>query len=221
MERHVVERQKTRAMSLLASVWIIASGCAGTQQVEDAPLLLDWSVESSHPYVLASGETESVLHVDLEAVLPEDEQRRIPLNISLVLDHSGSMSGEQMTDARDAVLYMLSQLKPDDRVSVVVFSTQVELLQAQDEWEEIDHIKLRDKLALITPRGTTAMYRALQQGLQQVRSRYEAGSINRVILLSDGIPNDGSQIVNLATNARSGGVAITTMGLGPYYNEDL
>ncbi|MBH23269.1 MAG: hypothetical protein CMH57_02170 [Myxococcales bacterium] len=205
-------------LAWVALAWGAVTGCAGAQQ---APLLVDWSVEGSHPYVLASGETEPVIHVDVKTALPEDELRRIPLNVSLVLDHSGSMSGEQMDDARDAALYMLSQLKNEDRVSVIAFSTRSEVLQAQDEWDDVERAELRAKLMALEPRGTTAMQQALHQALQQVRSRYEEGSINRIILLSDGIPNDASQIMSLANNARSSGISITTMGLGPYYNEDL
>ncbi len=202
---------------VLLALTLFGVACATPQ----APDLIQWQIEQSHPYVMAGDVTEEVINVDLAAALPTEMEARIPLNLSIVIDHSGSMNGEQMAHARDALRYMLAQLQDDDHVSVIAFSTQVEVLQPQTEWDDVDRGDLNARIDQLTPRGTTAMYEALQQAYSEVSSHYDAARINRVILLSDGIPNDPTYITSIAQQARSSNIAITTMGLGPYYNEDL
>ena len=201
------------ALALVA----LAGACAAPQ----APDLVQWKVEQSNAYMMAGESGEQVVNVEIGAKLPSELEAHIPLNISLVLDHSGSMNGEQMDDAKRAIRYMLGQLKDDDMVSVIAFSTQVEIILPQTEWDDVDRNELFASIDELQPRGTTAMYEALYQAYSEVSSHYNEGSINRVMLLSDGIPNDATNLVGLAQTARGSNIPITTMGLGPYYNEDL
>lgn len=195
------------------------TGCASAP--EKTPDLMVWEVEASNSYV-ASGETsEQVLHFEIGAQAPAGAQERIPLNLSLVIDHSGSMSGEQMEDARRALRYMLGELHPEDTVSVVAFSSEVAVLQPQELWDDVDQAELFQKIAELQPTGTTDMQSALAVGIGQVQQRFAADRINRVMLLSDGIPNDATQLLGMAQGARGSQISISTFGLGPYYNEDL
>ncbi len=203
-------------MSVLC-LWMV--GCASAPK--DVPSLMAWDVEASNRYVPAGDTSTQMVHLDIEAQKPPGEQQRIPLNLSLVLDHSGSMNGTQMEDAKQAVLYMLRQLHPEDTVSVIAFSSEVKVLQSQEFWEDVDRLELNAKIADLGPTGTTAMQEALGKAIQQVRQKFKGDRINRVMLLSDGIPNDASSLLNMAQNARSGQIGISTFGLGPYYNEDL
>ncbi len=186
-----------------------------------APKLLDWQVTSSHPYVLAGEETNAVVHLEIGAKLPETEQERIPINVSLVVDYSGSMTKAQLEDAKKAVRHVLGELRPEDTVSVIAFSSRVEVLQQQESWDDVDRPELYKAIGDLSPRGTTNMTGALQAALSQVRTRFDAGRLNRIMLLSDGIPNDPSQLSALADGARGSQIAISTFGLGPHYNEDL
>ncbi len=194
------------------------TGCASTQP---APDLLQWKVDSSHPLVEAGGDTNAVVTVDVSAFVPPEDQHRIPLNLSLVIDHSGSMTDKQMQDTRHAVSYMLSQLQPDDTVSVVAFSTRAEVLVEQDEWDDVDKGELKLALDTLKPEGTTAMYQGLQVAQQQMNRTFDPARINRIILFSDGIPNDAGQLHGFAQQMKNRGIAVTTMGLGAHYNEDL
>lgn len=199
-------------------MWM-AVGCAsGPPKGQD---LMVWDIQSSNDYVMAGETTEQVVHLEIGAQVAPGEQKRIPLNLSLVIDHSGSMSGEQMEDARRALLYMLRELHPEDTVSVIAFSSEVEVLQEQEEWGDVDREELKVKIAALKPTGTTEMQTALQVGINQVARQFRGDRINRVMLLSDGIPNDATQLVSMAQNARSRQIGISTFGLGPYYNEDL
>jgi len=212
-------RQARTSLLLMVALAALAlgSGCATTP----VPDLVQWKVEQSNPYMMAGEQTEQVVNVDIAARLPRDLEAHIPFNLSVVIDHSGSMNGEQMDDAKNALRYMLKELRADDQISVIAFSTQVAVLQPQTEWDDVDQAELTARISELEPRGTTAMYEALYQGYTEVTSRYNPSGINRVILLSDGIPNDETNIISLAQSARSSNIQITTLGLGPYYNEDL
>jgi Ca-activated chloride channel family protein len=69
--------------------------------------------------------------------------------------------------------------------------------------------------------GTTDMASGLRVGLAQVLSHLETNGVNRVVLLSDGVPNNPAGIEPMAEAAGARGVAITSLGLGPDYDETL
>src|SRR5579871_2304776 len=53
---------------------------------------------------------------------------RMPLNVALVLDHSGSMKGAKLKAVKDAVKLVINQLDPTDIVSVTVFDDNVKVV---------------------------------------------------------------------------------------------
>ena len=53
---------------------------------------------------------------------------RLPLNFSLVLDRSGSMSGAKIKQLREAVRTMIGRLEPADTISIVVFNAHTDVL---------------------------------------------------------------------------------------------
>src|SRR3989449_8846205 len=74
--------------------------------------------------------------------------------------------------------------------------------------------------------GVTAMYDGLQAAFQQARqTSQEPGTVNRLLLLTDGNPTvgktDGREFVTLAQGMREAGITITAIGIGTDYNEQL
>jgi Ca-activated chloride channel family protein len=148
---------------------------------------------------------------------------RHPLNLSLVLDRSGSMAGAKLDYTRQAAQFLIQHLSPEDVLSVVLYNDKVETLF------EPQHITNKDALSqqidTIKPRGTTNLSGGWLEGCQHVRQHYAPTSLNRVILLSDGLANRGitdrSQLVAIARQQYEAGITTTTMGLGNDFNEDL
>src|ERR1044071_10480087 len=82
--------------------------------------------------------------------------KRPSLNLSLVLDRSGSMEGEKIVRAREAACYCIDQLLPSDRVSVVVFDDVVDVLLQSQPVENREAIK--ERISNIQARNSTALH---------------------------------------------------------------
>lgn len=166
------------------------------------------------------------LYTEVEAAAyhGDEEIPKVPLNLSLVIDRSGSMAGEKMRNAINAAKYIVDQLGEGDFLSVVIYDSKVDLLIPTTN--VINKHAIKDKLDAITDRGGTNLMGGEMMGFEQVKKNYRSGYINRVLLLSDGQANEGitdvHQIERIVRQQNTTyGVSVSTFGLGSDYNEDL
>ena len=108
---------------------------------------------------------------------------RTPLNISIVVDRSGSMQGIKMGYAKKAAKAIIDHLQPTDYVSIVMYDNAVDSVQVPTTVSDKDLIK--SKIDRITPRGATNLWGGTDKGYDFVRRNYKSGYINRVLLISD------------------------------------
>lgn len=145
------------------------------------------------------------------------------LNLSVVLDRSGSMQGAKMERAREAARYCVEQLLSVDRLSVVIFDDVVEVLIPSGPVEEKQGLKRL--IAGVGARGSTALHEAWVRGGMQVSEHLDDGAVNRVLLITDGLANVGltstDEIVSQAKGLFERGVSTSTIGIGEDFNEDL
>ena len=157
------------------------------------------------------------------APAPQRSGARLPLNLALVLDRSGSMSGEPLETAKQAVVAALRQLHPQDRVSVVSFDDEVRVEVPSGPVRDLD--ALIAQVMRIDSGGSTALYDGWLEGATQVAGHLNGEGLNRVILLSDGQANagltDAHEIARRVAGLAERGVSTTTLGFGRHYDETL
>ncbi|MCS6836891.1 MAG: VWA domain-containing protein [Anaerolineae bacterium] len=153
---------------------------------------------------------------------PNDRQRK-PLNLALVIDRSGSMAGTKIDYTRQAAQFLVQHLTPKDSLAIVLYDDRVETLLAAER--VVDKDAIHQLLEGVRARGTTNLSGGWLEGCQQVARHSQPMSLNRVLLMSDGLANRGitdpSALTQLARQKRDEGISTTTMGMGQDFNEDL
>ena len=163
------------------------------------------------------------LMVLVKADAATDEAKRRALNLSLVIDRSGSMAGAKIDYTRRAASMLVQNLGLNDLLSVVLYNDTVDTLLMPEKVQRKDIIN--QQIQRITPSGATNLSGGWLQGCNLVAMHLDASQTNRVILISDGLANRGvsdtEKLVSFAKQKFGEGVSTTTMGLGDDFNEEL
>ena len=153
----------------------------------------------------------------------EQDRDRPPLNVALVIDRSGSMRGQRIFHAKQAAELAIKMLKPNDIISLISYNNEAHImLPATKVGDGSMALSLINQLHA---NGGTALYAGTELGGKEVVKFIEKDNVNRVILLSDGIANVGpsspKELAKLGMKLAAKGIAVSTIGLGLGYNEDL
>ena len=148
------------------------------------------------------------------------------LDMVVVLDRSGSMAeAGKITNAKQAIVELLSRLSEADRFALISYSDQVQSHSGLLPMTPANRAMLEETLHGINPAGATNLGAGLQKGLQQLTESLRSGRISRVILISDGLANRGvtdpSVLGSMASVAAEKGFAVSTIGVGLDFNEHL
>ncbi|MRR30464.1 VWA domain-containing protein, partial [bacterium] len=141
-------------------------------------------------------------------------------SICLVIDRSTSMKGERMEMVKANVLQMIKHLKPQDLISIVVFSDQAEVVIPPTRASEL--VKIEAKINLLSTSGATEMFHGLEAGVAMLRRTPDNTSIRHLILLTDGHTyGDEEQCLQLAHEAEQENITMSAMGLGSEWNDNF
>jgi VWFA-related protein len=144
---------------------------------------------------------------------------RVPVSLGIVLDTSGSMDGDKIRAARDALDRFLRQLLDvDDEVFLYRFDNAPELVQ---DWTKDKRI-VSDAVARIRPRGGTALYDAVADAVQMAQQGHNRKKA--VVIISDG--NDTSSHTDIfalkqlirETEVLVYAIGVDTAPTGGYYD---
>jgi Ca-activated chloride channel family protein len=184
--------------------------------------LLELRVSPERDQVFKTDGAEVVFDVNLHGRDIVSE-RHTPINLALVLDHSGSMTGAKIEKARQAACIAIDHLQPTDTFSLVQFDDRVDVLIPAQPVE--DKERLKEIVDHIRPGGSTALYAGVEEGARQLRKYFDEKNVNRIVLVSDGIANVGpsspGELAEMGRDLREKGASVTTVGLGDDYNENV
>lgn len=188
--------------------------------------ILDFTLALDNKYILNGKRDEGVcLFANIKAGKAKEKIKRSPLNLSLVIDRSGSMADRNKLDyVKEACKLIIDNLSPSDYVSIVAYSTDIEVVSKSAP--VADKHALKKLIDSLYPTNATNLSGGMLEGYAQVKSTYDKKRVNRVLLLSDGLANTGvcdvsdlQQIVK--DKYKKEKIAISTFGVGADFNEDL
>ncbi len=182
----------------------------------------------SHTKVLSGQTTPVYAELKLVADSSETAPVRAPISLAVVLDTSGSMSGEKIEDAKRSVLRLISDMRDEDEIAVVRYSDTSEVIQPLARVGNV-RSSLSARIRQLEAGGGTNIPGGLSQGL---RALDEAGEglnvpmgmkprarVRRIVLVSDGLDSTRAQAESLARASFASGITVSSLGIGLDFDE--
>jgi Ca-activated chloride channel family protein len=163
--------------------------------------------------------TQRQLEIGIAAV-SETKKERLPLNLCLILDRSGSMRGKPISTVKQAAIALMEKLRPDDCISVIAFNHQAKIIVPHQKASNLSQIK--KQIQGLKAEGGTAIDEGLKIGMQEV-AKNEENLVSQILLLTDGENEhgDNERCFKLARLAAECQITLNTLGFGDSWNQDV
>lgn len=169
--------------------------------------------------------TERIFKIAIQAPASTVKKVRPPMNISIIIDRSGSMSGGKLVYARHAASHAVRLLNEHDHVSIVSFDQSVTLVSPSLPATPANKVFMLEKIDDIREGGSTNLSGGWLKGCQTIAETQQAGHLCRAILLTDGQANAGitdiDELARHAAEIAERGISTSTFGIGEGFNEHL
>lgn len=181
------------------------------------------TVKADYMKIPAGTEVTLRVLVAMEAPEAEGTAKARPLNLVLVLDRSGSMSGPKLRNVRQAAGMLFERLAAEDIFSLVAYDSEVDDIVPPVRVGEA--VGVAERIAAVRSRGCTFLSGGYERGCALAGRAGSGEFTSRVILLSDGLANEGETrpkaLAQIAAGMLAEGITTTTIGVGEGYNEGL
>jgi Ca-activated chloride channel homolog len=171
-----------------------------------------------------TGGYQAALQIAVSTHVDPSTYTRLPMNLVVVVDHSGSMAADnRLVKVKAGLDTLIDNLKPEDRLALIAFDDVV--TQLSPFGATLDRPALHAAVATLQPRGGTNIHDGLRAGLELLGDAPQSDKQNRVIFLSDGLATVGNTsqeaIIGMATQRIARGIGLTTIGVGNDFDAPL
>jgi Ca-activated chloride channel family protein len=177
------------------------------------PVLNDTHIDATQ----ASSQRQ--LEISISAIAGDLEERA-PLNLCIILDHSGSMNGRPLETVKQAAIGLVDRLAPGDRISVVAFDHRAKVLVPNQVIENPENIK--KQINRLSADGGTAIDEGLKLGIEEL-AKGKRETVSQAFLLTDGENEhgDNNRCLKFAQVATGYNLTLNTLGFGAHWNQDV
>ncbi len=170
-----------------------------------------------------AGPSEAFAVLEVKAHRPKVEHR-VPVNVALVIDRSGSMRGQKLNDTKRAAREFVLRLSAEDRLALVHYGTEVSTFPSTLVTEET-RAQMLAFVDAIEDEGSTNISGGLDAAARELLPYVGQFRVSRAILMSDGQPTAGlvreEELKAVARRMREQGLAVSGLGVGEDFNENL
>ena len=222
-------------MGYFACLLVLASVLTRTALADGAPGLAVQRVDATQfptvrAYVsVANGAGVPITGLDTQAFQVQEDGKPVdglqvesivdstePIAIALVIDTSGSMEGAKLTQAKLAMHGLLDALGPNDRVTIVRFSDEVNVLQERTA----DRDAAKAAIDRLAAKGNTRLYDAVAESARRLAQQPERRRV--LFVLTDGEDTQSStSFENSLAAATGAGTPVYAIGLGDEVSHDV
>jgi uncharacterized protein YegL len=154
------------------------------------------------------GKEKSILPVMLSAKTLEliknskKQFQKVPIDLILVIDKSGSMSGAKESLVKQSITYLLTILTENDRICLITFENKSEYITPLLRVSEVNKSIIEKAIASINSMGGTNILSGIEKAFNLINNRKTKNLVTSIFLLSDGQDNNTNDIEERLRNLK-------------------